>query len=139
MLDSLKGGNISYLSLEEAKKKVDEYNSIFEQQVEKKEVAILTEEVPANLDELMRFAELMSFEPNDTENNDGEEYNDDEEELSEREMPEVEVNVDLPNASNTQDQLVFTPDGNMIISDLPSDTVAEIREHLNNIINNTNG
>jgi hypothetical protein len=139
ILDSLKGGNISYLSLEETKKKVDEYNSIFEQQVEKKEVAILTEEVPANLDELMRFAELMSFEPDDTENNDGEEYSDDEEELSEREMPEVEVNVDLPNASNTQDQLVFTPDGNMIISDLPPDTVAEIREHLNNIINNTNG
>jgi hypothetical protein len=140
MLDSLKGGNISYLSLEEAKKKVDEYNSIFEQQVEKKEVAILTEEVPANLDELMRFAELMSFEPDDTENNDGEEYSDDEEELSEREIPEVEVNVDLPNASNTQDQLVFAPDGNMIISDLPPVNVIEIREHLNNnIINNTNG
>ena len=91
ILDTLKVKDISYLSLEEAKKKADEYNSAFKQEV-KKEAVVLTEEVPSNLDELMRFAELMSFEPDEGSpvTQDVEFEEDNEEELSERETPEME-------------------------------------------------
>lgn len=243
ILDTLKVRDISYLSLEEAKKKADEYNSAFKQEV-KKEAVIVTEEVPANLDELMRFAELMSFEPDEgSPVAEGEEDNDDEEELTDREMsenprpgiieqitgvprqgvyngniaeiayselmsrfglnenelehpstpdgllafiesiqnlrseqtsplmfggtgdgmnPELEqrfremfhqpsenttdpgyiTGIDPAISPNIQDELTFTRDGNIIISDLPETvttiSVAEIREQLNNLTNNTN-
>lgn len=122
ILDNLKVKDISYLSLEEAKKKVDEYNSSFKEEV-KKEAVVVTEEVPANLDELMRFAELMSFEPNEGR----QETDNDQEELSERETPEMEELHPRPS-------LPYPPSGGIIESELPQ-TPSELSDFIESMRN----